>query len=300
MLGLFSHKSISWFEVVPISLSFCGFVVFNNLSLQYNTVGLYQLTKVMTTPTIVAIDFFYYHRTLPFWQNISLIPIIIGVILATVTDLSVNFWGVVFGACGVLSTSFYQIWVKTEQKRLDCNAPQLLAYQSPVSCLFLLCAMPFLEDLSSPEAGLFFFEWTTDATLYLFGSAFCAYLVNLSIFLVIGKTSAISYNVLGHCKTVAVLLSGWVLFAEPINAHGLLGVLLTLFGIIWYTHLKLSPAASPPSGQGKDKEVTPIGRRDNELEKGEVELSDITTEAEDHPLKGKVDAGPEERRASVN
>lgn len=33
-----------------------SFVVCNNLSLQYNTVGFYQLMKVMTTPVVVVLQ----------------------------------------------------------------------------------------------------------------------------------------------------------------------------------------------------------------------------------------------------
>ena len=33
-----------------------SFVVFNNLSLQYNSVGFYQLMKVLTTPVVVVLQ----------------------------------------------------------------------------------------------------------------------------------------------------------------------------------------------------------------------------------------------------
>ena len=50
-------------KVVPLSLAFCGFVVFTNLSLQNNTVGTYQLVKALTTPTIVAIHTVFYNKS---------------------------------------------------------------------------------------------------------------------------------------------------------------------------------------------------------------------------------------------
>merc|ERR1719387_1049620 len=105
---------------------FCGFVVFNNLSMRFNVVGIYQLLKVMTTPVIVVLQYVCYGVKLPFWQTVSLLPVCVGVILATVTYIEFKFWGMVFGLLGILSTSVYQIWVKTEQKRLDTTAPQLL------------------------------------------------------------------------------------------------------------------------------------------------------------------------------
>ena len=41
----------------------------------------------------------------------------------------------------------------------------------------------------------------------VFGSALLAVFVNLSIFLLIGATSAVTYNVVGHFKTVLILAS---------------------------------------------------------------------------------------------
>lgn len=62
-LGLFNRKSIPIMNVLPLSLTFCGFVVFTNLSLQNNTVGTYQLAKSMTTPCILLIQTVLYQKT---------------------------------------------------------------------------------------------------------------------------------------------------------------------------------------------------------------------------------------------
>lgn len=61
-LDIFSPKSLSLLKVLPLSASFCGFVVFTNLSLQFNTVGTYQLAKAMTTPVIMTIQAIFYGK----------------------------------------------------------------------------------------------------------------------------------------------------------------------------------------------------------------------------------------------
>ena len=61
-LNLFSPKRLSILKILPLSVSFCGFVVFTNLSLQFNAVGTYQLAKAMTTPVIMAIQAVYYGK----------------------------------------------------------------------------------------------------------------------------------------------------------------------------------------------------------------------------------------------
>ena len=60
--GVFQPKSLPVLKMLPLSLTFCGFVVFTNLSLQTNTVGTYQLAKTMTTPCIILIQTQYYAR----------------------------------------------------------------------------------------------------------------------------------------------------------------------------------------------------------------------------------------------
>ena len=55
MLDIFAPKSLPLMQMIPLSLTFCGFVVFTNLSLQNNTVGTYQLAKALTTPVIILI-----------------------------------------------------------------------------------------------------------------------------------------------------------------------------------------------------------------------------------------------------
>src|SRR5690348_16150382 len=47
VLRLFKSKRLSIVKILPLSLSFCGYVVLTNLSLQYNTVGTYQVSKTM-------------------------------------------------------------------------------------------------------------------------------------------------------------------------------------------------------------------------------------------------------------
>lgn len=61
-IGLFSFKSLPLRHMVPVSLTFCGFVVLTNLSLQSNSVGTYQIIKSLTTPMIIVIQSMFYGR----------------------------------------------------------------------------------------------------------------------------------------------------------------------------------------------------------------------------------------------
>jgi len=60
--GVFHVKSAPIKEMLPIAFTFCGFVVFTNLSLQSNTIGTYQVAKVMTTPVIIVMQMYCYEK----------------------------------------------------------------------------------------------------------------------------------------------------------------------------------------------------------------------------------------------
>jgi solute carrier family 35 protein E3 len=64
-LDIFYRKALPLRQMLPLSLTFCGFVVFTNLSLQMNTVGTYQMFKMLTTPLVVTIQAVLYKRHFP-------------------------------------------------------------------------------------------------------------------------------------------------------------------------------------------------------------------------------------------
>ena len=61
-MDVFSPKRLMIKKTLPLAASFCGFVVFTNLSLQNNTVGTYQLAKALTTPVILFIQAVFYSK----------------------------------------------------------------------------------------------------------------------------------------------------------------------------------------------------------------------------------------------
>lgn len=236
-MDIFAPKSLPVRKIVLLALSFCGFVAFTNLSLQNNSIGTYQLAKTMTTPVIIVIQTTYYKKTFSTKIKLTLVPITLGVILNTYYDVRFNLLGTVFATLGVLVTSLYQVWVGAKQHELQVNSMQLLFYQAPLSSAFLLGIIPFFEPLSG-EGGIFG-PWSLSALATVLFSGVIAFLVNLSIYWIIGNTSAVTYNMFGHFKFCITLVGGYLLFHDPLSLNQALGILCTLAGILSYTHFKL-------------------------------------------------------------
>lgn len=62
-------------------------------------------------------------------------------------------------------------------------------------------------------------------------------------YLVIGHTSPVSYQVLGHFKLLVILAAGIFIFKEDANELRLAGMLLAFAGIVMYTTLKQGMAS---------------------------------------------------------
>ena len=68
---------------------------------------------------------------------------------------------------------------------------------------------------------------------------------NLSQFICIGRFTAVSFQVLGHMKTILVLILGFIFFGkEGLNLQVVLGMAIAVIGMVWYGN-----ASSKPGGK---------------------------------------------------
>ncbi|WVY90324.1 hypothetical protein V8G54_035838 [Vigna mungo] len=73
-----------------------------NTSLQYNSVGFYQMAKIAVTPTIVLAEFILFRKTISFTKVLALAVVSAGVAVATVTDLEFNLFGALIAIAWII------------------------------------------------------------------------------------------------------------------------------------------------------------------------------------------------------
>jgi solute carrier family 35 protein E3 len=183
-MNTFVRKSVPIVKVLPLSIAFCAFVVFTNLSLEYNTIGTYQLFKVLTTPVVALVSWQYYKTKYSTMVILTLIPVVVGVCTHSVNDIQLTLFGTIIASFGVISASLYQVWVGERLKELEMNSQQLLYYQAPLSAILLI---PFIFSMET------FPSYVTDADqrtaiITVATSGIVAFAVNLSVYWVIKNT----------------------------------------------------------------------------------------------------------------
>lgn len=241
-LNVFQVKKLPLRQMLPLATTFCGFVVLTNLSLGHNTVGTYQIIKTLTMPTIMIIQHYWYNKNFSMGVKLTLVPLTLGVYLSIYYDIRFNILGTCYAMAGVVVTSLYQVWVGEKQKEFQVNSMQLLFYQAPLSALMLMVLVPLIEPPWAP-GGFLYQSWSQLHLILVLMTGVVAFLVNLSIYWIIGNTSAVTYNVVGHLKLMLVLVGGFLVFQDPIHTEQAIGIVLTLAGVLLYTYIKVQQCA---------------------------------------------------------
>ncbi|XP_058102629.1 UDP-rhamnose/UDP-galactose transporter 4-like [Magnolia sinica] len=94
-----------------------------------------------------------------------------------------------------------------------------------------------LEWLNISDVGMM-----TSSMFFIILSCTIAVGTNLSQFICISRFTAVSFQVLGHMKTILVLILGFFFFGkEGLNLQVVLGMVLAVVGMIWYGNASLKP-----------------------------------------------------------
>eukprot|EP00262_Sarcandra_glabra_P008338 TRINITY_DN21785_c0_g1_i1.p1 TRINITY_DN21785_c0_g1~~TRINITY_DN21785_c0_g1_i1.p1 ORF type:complete len:353 (+),score=36.00 TRINITY_DN21785_c0_g1_i1:175-1233(+) len=262
-MKLFEHKPFDARAVMGFGILNGISIGLLNLSLGFNSVGFYQMTKLAIIPCTVLLETLFFRKKFSRSIQFSLSILLLGVGIATVTDLQLNVLGSVLSLLAVITTCIAQIMTNTIQKRFKVSSTQLLYQSCPYQAMTLFIAGPFLDGLLTNQ-NVFAFKYTPQVLVFIVLSCLISVSVNFSTFLVIGKTSPVTYQVLGHLKTCLVLAFGYVLLHDPFSWRNIFGILIALVGMILYSYLcsresqQKASEASATLSQAKESESDPL------------------------------------------
>lgn len=85
-------------------------------------------------------------------------------------------------------------------------------------------------------------------------------------FMCLGRFSAVTFQVLGHTKTILVLLISWLALHEHMSGRKLFGMALAVAGMVGYGHFN----SKAPAAGAKQAEVLPLLNKQRVTSEGEV------------------------------
>ncbi|CAL5368132.1 unnamed protein product [Camellia sinensis] len=237
-----SHLPVSELLIFVVFSNFS--IVGMNVSLMWNSVGFYQIAKLSMIPVSCFLEVFLDKMRYSRDTKLSIALVLLGVAVCTVTDVSVNAKGFIAAFVAVWSTSMQQYYVHFLQKKYSLGSFNLLGHTAPAQAASLLLLGPVLDYwLTNKRVDTY--PYTLASTLFILLSCTIAIGTNLSQFICISRFTAVSFQVIGHMKTVLVLILGFTFFGkEGLNLQVVLGMIIAIVGMIWYGN-----ASSKPGGK---------------------------------------------------
>ncbi|GAX83205.1 hypothetical protein CEUSTIGMA_g10631.t1 [Chlamydomonas eustigma] len=174
------------------------------------------------------------------------------------------------------------------------NPITTLYYIAPVASCFLSIPFMLLEVrgatgfLGNVSGGLWHFIFNA-------GNAFA---LNLSVYLLLGRTSALTMNVCGLIKDWFTIAGSMLIFGSIVTVTNIVGYLVAFAGVLWYNYLRMprltqQADASKESAPDMEKQVGPgqvtpsSSGKAPKMRQSDHELELISGESEQQPLLGK-------------
>lgn len=237
-------------------------IVFMNLNLKVNSIGFYQLSKLCNIPMTVLYKLIFKNKTTPIESLCSLFILLIGLCLFSVNDVEFNLLGLIVAFTAVISTSVFQSRSAYTQSEYNITGPQvnlMVAVPEFVICFFAAC---FFET-TGPKSILNHEFQKVEIGLILLTGVFAVY-GNVIGFIMIGKTGPVTFQVIGHTKTILIFIFGLIMFPpKKYESHEkkvkkISGLVISMIGVILYTYFELKIRAKEKKEQQQQNLVVDI------------------------------------------
>ncbi|RAL45072.1 unnamed protein product [Cuscuta campestris] len=232
--GLSASKHIPLWELIWFSIVANMSITGMNFSLMLNSVGFYQISKLSMIPVVCVMEWIIHSKHYSREVKMAVVVVVIGVGVCTVTDVKINAKGFICACVAVFSTSLQQISIGSLQKKYSVGSFELLSRTAPIQAASLLVLGPFVDYFLSGNLILDY-KYSSGAIFFILLSCSLAVFCNISQYLCIGRFSAVSFQVLGHMKTVCVLTLGWLLFDSELTMKNIMGMLTAVVGMVIYS-----------------------------------------------------------------
>lgn len=196
----------------------------------------------------------------------NMLSISFGVAIAAYGEAHFNVWGVTLQLSAVAfeATRLVLIQILLTSKGISLNPITSLYYVSPCCFAFLFVPWMVVEMPILKSASSFHFDFLIFGT-----NSLCAFALNLAVFLLVGKTSALTMNVAGVVKDWLLIAFSWSVIRDTVTTINLIGYGIAFLGVAYYNHVKLqalkAKEAQKKMTQGDEESGTLLEEREGEM-----------------------------------
>ncbi|KAG2178947.1 hypothetical protein INT43_001794 [Umbelopsis isabellina] len=248
------------YKVCPCAVATSLDIGLSNLSLKTITLSFYTMCK-SSTLAFVLIFAFLFKLEKPRLKLIGIIVVITAGVLLMVSDetdfVVAGFLEVMAGAVlGGLRWSLTEILLRKESLGLS-NPCASIFYLAPVQGLVLIVISGIVEGYFNIFRSAFFltFQEGLHTMLVILVGGVLAFLMIMSEFFLIKRTSVLTLSVCGIFKEVATITVSAIVFGDKLTIINVMGLCVTLCGIGMYNWLKFHERQSEPIEVGQERYI---------------------------------------------
>ncbi|WOH15800.1 hypothetical protein DCAR_0935346 [Daucus carota subsp. sativus] len=266
--------------VIPISAFFASSLWFGNTAYLHISVAFIQMLKALMPVATFLMAVLCGTDKLRWDVFLNMLLVSVGVVVSSYGEIHFNVIGTAYQVTGIFAEALRLVLTQVllQKKGLTLNPITSLYYIAPCSFAFLFVPWYFLEQPGMEVSQIKFNFWI------FFSNAVCALALNFSIFLVIGRTGAVTIRVAGVLKDWILIALSTVIFPESIiTGLNITGYAIALCGVVFYNYIKVKEVRS------SQLPVESIPERITKEWKLEKKSSDIfTPDTEDDGNNGRI------------
>ncbi|KAL0315633.1 UNVERIFIED_CONTAM: putative sugar phosphate/phosphate translocator [Sesamum radiatum] len=255
-------------SVIPIGLLYSLSLWLSNSAYIYLSVSFIQMLKALVPVAVYTIGVMFKKESFKSETMANMISISIGVAIAAYGEAKFDSMGVVLqlGAVAFEATRLVMIQILLTSRGISLNPITSLYYVAPCCLVFLFLPWVYVEYPILAEKSSFHLDFVIFGT-----NSFCAFALNLAVFLLVGKTSALTMNVAGVVKDWLLIAFSWSVIKDTVTPVNLLGYALAFLGVGYYNHSKLQALKAKETqkkSQQSDEEAGMLMAEKNEESSG--------------------------------
>jgi drug/metabolite transporter (DMT)-like permease len=223
-------------SVVPIGALYSLSLWFSNSAYIYLSVSFIQMLKALMPVAVYSIGVLFKKEGFKNETMANMISISLGVAVAAYGEAKFDSWGVTLQLMAVAfeATRLVLIQILLNSKGISLNPITSLYYIAPCCLVFLSIPWLIVEYPSLRDNSSFHLDFAIFGT-----NSLCAFALNLAVFLLVGKTSALTMNVAGVVKDWLLIAFSWSVIKDTVTPLNLIGYGLAFLGVAYYNHCKL-------------------------------------------------------------
>ncbi|ROV90418.1 hypothetical protein VSDG_08424 [Cytospora chrysosperma] len=217
--------------IVPIGIMFSLSLICGNVAYLYLSVSFIQMLKA-TNAVVTLFATWAFGIAPPNMKVLGNVGIIVlGVVIASFGEIKFDLLGFIYQCSGIVFEALRLVMIQRMLSSAEFKMDPLVSlyYYAPACAVINGVVTMFVEAPRMTMGDIYGVGIFT-----LLANAFVAFLLNVSVVFLIGKTSAVVLTMSGILKDILLVVASLVIFHDPVTLQQYFGYSIALAGLCYY------------------------------------------------------------------